>query len=234
MSPETLIRPIHVNNQTKYAVLTSEHNGTKYDEYSENRVELSLNEYVNSYSLGRTRYVSENFYDTTHNIKEEPLTTVEDSELGIDLDKYPYTITGINTDYLHKYVPATEGAPEEYIELNERDSDGALQYKGYNLLAKISFKQYYNNTFNRTARNNYYAHNSDNAKYVICTDSFDTAYYDYYHGGDINGIADWKRILTEGILSIEYKSSDGYYHITTNVGEYRGSLSTSMLYYYYN
>jgi hypothetical protein len=47
MSSETLIRPIVVENQTKFAVLSHIYNGCKYNTFVDNYEEVNITDYPN-------------------------------------------------------------------------------------------------------------------------------------------------------------------------------------------
>lgn len=224
MSPETLIRPIQDSNGTKFAVLSNSYSDTNYTAYDENYQTVDVDSYIkNNGFYGRTRYISGQYwnnkpeYATSKNLA--PLTTTDDALNGMDINKYPYTISGTNVDYLNAY---TNG---DYQEISSRDDayddqqGWKFKHEWYNLKCKLSFQQYRNK--DDEIEEGYYLHNSYRAKYVTCTGSLDTAYYDYFYGGNIPSDASWEDdIVREGIINI---TKDNNYSYTIETEQHEGA-----------
>lgn len=221
ISMETMIRPVF-NNGAKFATLNKKYNGLNNDNISpESREDFEINNYVN---LGRrTRYISKFFLGEAelayNGSKDETLLTKQnDYDYGLDINSYPYTIeTNPNVDYGQYY----DDDSNEYTQATSYDSNLKYRNTHYNKIASISFSQYYNNPASNIQ--NYYAHNEDGAKYVICGDQFNGSgfYYLYDPSQSSNlRLSDWKNICAEGIKSITYNNSYGTYTIVTNNSTY--------------
>lgn len=232
ISMETMIRPVF-NNGAKFATLDKKYNGLDNDNISpESREDFGVNNYVN---LGRrTRYISKFFLGESglayNGSKDETLLTKQDdNDYGFDINSYPYAIeSDPNIDYGRYY----DNSSNEYTQATSYDLNLGYRNTHYNKMASISFSQYYNNPASNIQ--NYYAHNEDGAKYVICGDQFSgTGFYYLYDPlqSSESRLSNWKNICAEGIKSITYNNSNGTYTIVTNNSTYTDYRRNTADYY---